>query len=361
MLSKISFLIFCCITLISCNSQQKNTTDLSLKEEQLFKDIYEIGRLVADKPIWKGYQYHNTKQYLIHTTEGTPDRAFLINPDTIPKGAIVIPIKKTGGLKVYQYNTIMDSVFNHINNGNGSFDFFYKINQEDYFIMPFNDNDLSPNNELLEISLHENFHIYQITQWTRNDKLNQNFKDFPITKELLELQILVTEVLKNLPKKLSKEESLDLLKQYVAIRTKEIEIDTTSVIEQHEFWQERIEGTAHYVEKMSFMNYFNLKDSKFQLDTRPPFIDIELYTREDVKRAVSQRYLYDVGASIIWLLNELGVEIEKMEEGLSPYHLAFSYLNLSKEDMYFYFHKAKSTNNWGKVKEQAEKLNNITE
>ena len=325
----------------------------------LFEQMKDLEKVYISKKIWKGYSYRAYPQYFVHRNAvGTLDRAFLINPVRIPPSAIRLDRKESMGLDVWRYDGHLAkadvALFGPF--GNELFEFDLLIGNVEHYLQVYTD-DLSRDSDdptqTVSFSIHENFHRYQ-NKWEWVPEAQQDFRNFPVQQKLLELQILCQEITKDLPlEKITKAAARNLLEQYVAIRTEEMNLDPTKgrLIKNHELYQEQMEGSARYIETMASLAVFD-RDS-FPSSFGYSLFEFHVETKEDVRGIVGQTVYYGTGASAIYLLDQVGYPIEEMEQGKTPYDLAKTYLALSPQQMNQALARAKSIPNWPAVQKLA--------
>lgn len=362
--SFIIFLLFSASILSSAEkcSQSSTTvgsTDLATPQDEfLFSHIKGLGDIYAKNEIWKGYAYHSYRQYLVHFTEKGPDRAFIINPPTPPKGAIRLDALEGKGLVVYRYDLRMQEAYDLVfgPEGNGTFEFTFDIEGNDYYLQAYSD-DLAEGSgdtsRAVSFSTHELFHRYQ-DNWEEVPGAKQDFDNFPLTRELLELQILCQEIMKELPSYPSEISALKkILRQYVAIRSKEMELDPTpdQLIRNHELYQEQMEGSPKYIETIGNMQFFTLSTQPVHFSYS--IFEFSIETKAEVRSMMGQSVYYGTGPGVIYILDRLGVNIEAMEQGKTPYDLAKAYLNRSKGEQDQALQEAKMIKNWPEIQAKA--------
>jgi hypothetical protein len=317
-------------------------------DRQLLRQIKGLGDIFAENKIWKGYDYRTYPQYLVHVTKEGPDRAFLINPPFLPPGALLLGKNENQGLeKVYRYDGMMQDAYKDLfgANGNEVFTFDFQIGIQAYYTQAYTDDLSAGMNDpsmTVSYSTHELFHRFQ-DEWEWVPDSKQDFDNFPITAELLELQILCQEVLKDLPdSRLDQQQIRALLQQYVAIRSREMQLDPTpdQLIKNHELYQEQMEGSARYIEVMSNQQFFSAQDYEARFGYS--LLEFWVESKEDVRGLVGQSVYYGTGGSTIYLLHRLGIPIEEMQLGKTPYQLASDYLQMSADDLESALQKAYS-------------------
>ncbi|HOY18589.1 MAG TPA: hypothetical protein PLC89_14885 [Haliscomenobacter sp.] len=362
--SFIVFLFFSASILSSAEKCSQSAPAVSSTElakpvdELLFSHIKGLGDIYARDEIWKGYAYNSYHQYLVHFTEKGPDRAFVINPPTPPKGAIRLDANEGKGLVIYRYDLRMKEAYDLVfgPDGNGTFEFTFDIAGNNYYLQAYSD-DLAEGSgdtsRAVSFSTHELFHRYQ-DNWENVPDSKQDFDNFPLTVELLELQILCQEIMKELPSYPSEISALKkILRQYVAIRSKEMELDPTpdQLIRNHELYQEQMEGSPKYIETMGNLQFFT--QSTVPVHFSYSIFEFSIETKAEVRGMMGQSVYYGTGPSAIYILDRLGVNIEAMEQGKTPYDLAKAYLNMSKSERDQALREAKMIKNWSEIQAKA--------
>jgi hypothetical protein len=359
------FFLFFCISILSSAEKCShpggtvNSTDLAKPvDELLFSQIKGLGDIYAKNEIWKGYPYNSYQQYLVHFTEKGPDRAFVINPPTPPKGAIRLDAQEGKGLAIYRYDLRIKEAYDLIfgPEGNGTFEFTFDIEGNNYYLQAYSDDlaeDSGDTSRAVSFSTHELFHRYQDT-WESVPGSNQDFDNFPLTVELLELQILCQEIMKELPSYPSEISALKkILRQYVAIRSKEMELDPTpdQLIRNHELYQEQMEGSPKFIETMGNMQFFTKSTNPVHFSYS--IFEFSIETKAEVRSMMGQSVYYGTGPGTIYILDRLGVNIEAMEQGKTPYDLAKAYLNMNKWEQDQALREAKMIKNWPEIQAKA--------
>lgn len=335
-----------------------NSADLATPvDELLFSHIKGLGDIYAKDEIWKGYTYKSYRQYLVHFTEKGADRAFVINPPTPPKGAIRLDAIEGNGLVIYRYDLRMKEAYDLVfgPEGNGTFEFTFDIEGNNYYLQAYSDDlaeDSGDTSRAVSFSTHELFHRYQ-DNWEEVPGAKQDFDNFPLTKELLELQILCQEIMKELPSYPTEISALKkILRQYVAIRSKEMELDPTpdQLIRNHELYQEQMEGSPKYIETMGNMQFFK---STTPVHFSYSIFEFSIETKAEVRGMMGQSVYYGTGPGAIFILDRLGVNIEAMEQGKTPYDLAKAYLNMNQGEQDQALREAKTIKNWLEIQAKA--------
>lgn len=346
------------LTIIGCSeSEPAGPGDTGSTSEAIdqtfFKQIKGFGDILAENKIWNGYAYNAVPQYVIYVSGSKAVRGFLINPGTPPSGATKLGDSENEGLNVYRYDSQMQEAYNVLfgTDGNQAFDFNFAVGNEKFYIQIYNDDETNAPHQGVDLSVHENFHAYQ-NNWQEIQSWVQQTPDFPVTQELVELQILCAEIFRGLPNTTTDAATARrLLSQYVAIRSRELAIDPSpgKLIRNMELPQEWSEGTAKYLEVMVHRQHFGT-DTKIMDYT---LLDIPPQSMKELKESTSFNILYNTGGAAIWLMRELGVTIEDMEQGKTPYDVASAYLNLSQSELDAALDEAKKHSRWGEIQTTA--------
>ena len=332
-------------------------TKLSVAEvdKSFFAQINGCAGALASSPFWSGYEYGKVPQYVIYVSGSRPNRAFIINPATTVSGAVKVGDADRNGLDVWQYNAKMQAGYDILfgANGNRAYDFDFEIDGKKYYVMVYTDKSVASPYESIDLSVHENFHAYQ-NSWTQIDSWNQDVPNFPITQELLEYQMLVGEIFRDMPNSTSdKAEMRKMLEQYVAIRSREVEIDPSAgkLIENFELVQEQTEGSAKYIEVMTHRSHF--KNNKPIADYG--LMELGPITRAEAQDLIAQTVTYNTGGTALYIMNQLGVDITQIRQGKTPYQLASAFLNMSESDRTAALAAAKQHSKWTAIKAEAAK------
>ncbi len=342
-------------------SNFEDQTNLTMPvDRELLRQIKGLGDLFAENNIWRGYNYQSYPQYLVHVTKAGPDRAFLINPQPVPYGALKLGKNEDQGLStVYRYDLKSQEAYHYLfgPEGNEVFTFNFRIQEQDYYLQAYTDDLSAGMNDpsmTVSYSTHELFHRFQ-DQWEWVPDATQDFDNFPITSELLELQILCQEVLKELPdSKLDEQQMRELLLQYLAIRTQELALDPSpgKLIKHHELSQEQMEGSAKFIEVMSNQGFFST--ANYEAKFGYSLLEFWVESKADVRSLVGQSVYYGTGGSAIYLLYRLGYPIEKMQEGKTPYELAMNFLKPTSTELSLALQKAYSSPQMPEIKSKVK-------
>jgi len=327
-------------------------------DESFFERLNKVGEEYKKNDIWKGYDFASMPQYLIYTTgaEGkeTAVRAFLLNPPKPIEDAKELQAKENKGLKVYRYDKVMEQGLDVLKKGNGFYDFDFVIEGQKFYLQLYKDNH-AQGHEDVALNIHENFHSFQ-NSWDFVPGFLQDQANYPLTKDLIALQLLTLQVLKGLPQDaLSKDKAMDLVKQYVAIRSREITLDpsATKLVKNMANFQEHGEGSAKYIE---------LRALREGLDSTDNFIpEFSGYgsetTAQELRFSFAFGIWYDTGAAITYLLDILDVNIEsEYAKGKTPFDVAENLVKLSDSEKAIALEKAQSQNDWISIQATAEEL-----
>lgn len=329
-------------------------------DESLFERINSVTASYKKNEIWKGYDsYATVSQYLIYVTGGEKDakaaRAFLINPKTTVSGATKLDQSESKGLDVYRYDGKMQEALEQLQKGNGAYDFDFVIDGQKYYLQLYRDGD-AEGHEDVALTTHENFHAFQFANWDFVPGALQDEANYPITKELLSLQMLSLDTLLNLPDTaLTKEKATDLLQQYVAIRSQEIALDPSSkkLVKNMANPQEQAEGSARYVEVMGLRD--GLKSNTTFVYPFSAHDELTITSKAALREAFAFGIWYETGAAATYLLDRLEVDIEKeFAAGKTPYDVAVATLKMSQADKDAALKKAQAGSNWSAIQAEAD-------
>lgn len=243
---------------------------------ELFKQLKGHVDYYAKGEFYTDFVLGEYPMYLIQTDGGTfsntgdPIKGFIFNPKEVLPEMKRLGNNESYGLNIYRYDDIVKKATQDLIAGNGLFKFGYTINnKKGYYLQTYGEAMVlgSNNSSAITTISHEAFHDMhqdhglQNPNWVRSEEWTQDRYNFPFTKELVELQILVSEIFIDFPNVTDKEILRDKLKQYVAIRSKELELDTSEkqLIRNMSLVQERIEGGAYLAEISAKRDYFGKK------------------------------------------------------------------------------------------------------
>lgn len=324
-------------------------------DENFFKQIKGYADAVATGDFWSGYDYRAVRQYLIYVSGNAPVRAYLLNAPSAPSGATKLAAGESAGLDIHRYDAKMQQAYDLLfgANGNQAYDFGFDIDGTKYYIQVYTDDQVAAPYEAINLSVHETLHEDQ-NSWTQLPNWNQDVDNFPLTEELVSLQMLVAEIFRDMPNTTTEKAKMrEMLGQYVAIRSREMAIDPSSgkLIENFELAQEQVEGSAKYLEVMAHRAHFG--DSKPIADYG--LMELGPTTKTEAKDHIAQTVTYNTGGVALYLLHELGVEIEKIRDGKTPYELASEFLAMSQSEKDAALAAAKQHPKWGAIQAEAKK------
>lgn len=337
-------------------SQTELATEL---DEHMFNQIKLGMDTVEREKLWAGYQYKNTPQYMIRVESDKPVTGFIINPQSEIDGAQKVGNNENKGLNIVRFDGQMIQAQDKLKQGNGIYDFDYEIDGKKYYLQSYQEKNTFTNNkpvsETAALSVHEVFHQFQSNHWQQPANYQQDEANYPLTAELLPLQMMTLELFKDLPDIQDKAKLKSILSQYVAIKSKEIEIDNSEkkLVRNMGLGQELYEGTARYVETLALRkNFDDKKQLKFVVTPTLPPLDTMARVRETFAFGI----FYDTGASVTYLLKELGYPVEDLGKGLYPFDAAKDMLKMSNTDLEQTLAKVKSHPKWVEIEKHASHL-----
>ncbi len=366
--------IACCL-MTSCEHEEVKPKPLSETQTeigkklsrdipQLDKDmIFQLAKLaetIQAENIWNGYEFHEKRMYFVHVDRNdNPVRGYIVNPHKNFAGAEKLPESLSHGLDIYEFDEVKGEMMQAINNSNGYYDLNYEFRGELYHPIKYSEYDVK-SRQTGTIAVHEVFHAFQGyygQRWRWIQGATQDSDNYPISNELVSLQVLSLAIMEEMPAVTELDKIREHLKMYVAIRSKEMELDFSSskLVKNMANPQERGEGTANFVEEYAYYHAF---------DKNYRFIDFEIHNIED-KYWQGERYVhgyftwsiwYDTGASAVYCLKKLGANMEsEMQKAKSPFDVAEALLNMSSQEKEQYLNKAKQEYNWNRCQRTANK------
>ena len=182
-----------------------------------------------------------------------------------------------------------------------------------------------------EFVMHEFFHHYQRGQWTV--VLGRNFKTYVYSARNLELAALEDRALRAAATAEDGAARLRAASHFAAIR-----LMRSARLAQvaHDEGQERIEGTARYLERRLGFDY--AEDGSFKLRTDPEEL-LRDAQRHGSDQGVRYYYaflrFYETGAVILRLLDLFGIDdyVSQIEAGKSPAQVLNAYLGVSRAEV----------------------------
>ena len=215
----------------------------------------------------------------------------------------------------------------------------------------------------VSVFYHELFHQYSVIKnyyrFTGENWI-QNIQQYPITEETLPLQLLLFDVMIDAYHAKSIAEKTAILQYYVSINHKLNEIDPTSnnLIKAHGFYQEKVEGTARYIEVYGTL--YSLDNNTIEDPTHgyEEFAD-NITSSGGVTTVYAFRMFYHIGAGVAHLLKELGfqnLDQAYMVPTNTPYSLSESLLNMNAQERENALAEAKSLYEWDALLERSKYL-----
>lgn len=351
-----------------------NTVDI---DTRLLGQIKKANDIFDANQIWNGYELKNFSMYLIHKNgEGKADRAIIINPQSQIEGMTALPQEESAGLNAFRYDAEADRALNLLNadDGNGLYDFDFKIEGKGYYIQVYADEEVvagenpttlpggffNPDNFTLaaiDFIIHENFHTYQDSWSASKVSISEqsNPQKVTLTKEILELRILNHQIFKDFPNgNLDKAILEEKLKQYIAIKAKEIELGAS--IESSDLLTETDEGSARFVEKMAIREIFPKRANE-------PFIkgtileDDYGVTKENLADIFGFALYYEIGASACYAISGIDKNfLEKLKEDQTIYQVAKDMYPLTTIELANSLQGAKDSVDWNAIQNKAQEF-----
>ena len=199
------------------------------------------------------------------------------------------------------------------------FMFQFELNGTNVFLMKYTDYSIDPFSSPLDEKwwplylTHEAFHNGQFQYWTQSYQ-GQDIEGYPLDQTHLALIMLEDAALKMA---VEETQTAEYLRYFLAVREERIRL--VPEVTQLDFEQERIEGTAQYIQhrlgELLQHPAYNLQSFAFQL----PYYAIG----ESNIRGIAAFYrFYATGATLGYLLDELEIPWkERVEQGESPYQV----------------------------------------
>lgn len=283
--------------------------------------------------VWKGYKFDTYPMYLVHRAKesAAPTRGFLISSREVA-GAKLIPEADAGGLKVYRYDAGLSKAQEALKKGNGVFEFEFDVEGHTHYLQAYTDAevDRTSGSSSIELAFHEVFHQFQFG-WTNPDGAVQEEDKYPLTQELLPLQLMTLAISKKMPGVTDTAEIDKYLSMYVAIRTEEIKQDPSpgKLVKNMANPQEAAEGSAKYVDFEVSKDLFDKFDATYDIGTTA-----SITSKADARSFFAWGIWYATGAAAIYMLKKKGVDVEAgLKAGKTPFDLATTSLNLTEAQM----------------------------
>ena len=301
-----------------------------------------------------------------------PDQGIFINPqDTYLELNTPITYEVDGYEEVplYRNDLLLEFAKNEINGGLWSFlqyggvDFFvYNITQEppsDFYSGYKNRN----GHFHASVFYHELFHTYSYFK-NRDLFMGENhvfdIVNYPINEETLPFQLLLFDVMIDAYHQDTLEQKTKILQYYVSIQHELNRLDPTpeNLIRKHGFYQEKIEGSARYIEVFSTLNSLDNNTVDDPTHGYKNYAD-NISNNSEVLTVYGFRMFYHTGAGALHLLNEL--EYPNLGEAMfiptnTPYDISESFLNMSEAERNVALEEAKTLYDWNALVERATYL-----
>ncbi|WP_156137148.1 hypothetical protein [Vibrio caribbeanicus] len=295
----------------------------------MLSQISKATQILKSENVWFDYgnYYANTPLYMLKDDgKGNSQKAYLIRPTKIGDDYQKLGHNENFGLDVYRYDTNMHLAADKLkpeNDGNTAYEFDYEFEGVKYYLQRYIDSEFIHDGETkpysIALNVHEMFHHYQSKNVKYPDWYKQDINNYPLDAKQIELKLITQKIFSGLPdKSLSKEALRKKLRQYVALTHKQMELDSTGLVRNMGLGQELFEGGAKYVE-VTTVNHLGDFDQTFVYDG---FDKIEFADHDQVKWQYAWGVFYDTGASVFWILNELGYDMSKLSTGTAPYYAA---------------------------------------
>ncbi|WP_159737673.1 hypothetical protein [Vibrio atypicus] len=300
----------------------------------MLSQISKAGKVLEENKVWFDYDkyYQDIPKYMVKSDDkGNPHKAFLINPKTTSSDYLLLGNNENHGLESYRNDSNMHLATDKLkpsNGGNTAYDFDYEFDGTKYYLQRYLNGELlyeeKPLPYSISLNVHENFHAYQIENFKFPAGYTQKIDEYPLNEEQIKLKLITQKILFGLPDKtIDKTTLTKKLKQYVALTHRQIELDSTGLVKNMGLGQELFEGGAKYVEVMT-VNEIGDFNKKFVFEG---YANLPLKTQDDVKWQYAWGIFYDTGAAAIWILDQLGYDLLKLETGITPYAAAVEILD----------------------------------
>lgn len=355
----------------STNTQLAHTTEL---DKTLFKQMHKAGE---HKTPWLGYDFKSVPMYLVHSKDTQPQNAYIFNPIKLYSGARHVNESESNGLKINQYYEGAVAAHDKLLAGNGMFEFYYKINDDIYYLQTYTDQQVNVDHILttpsITLAYHEAFHNYQAKNFKQPAHYSQldfdRLSEYPLSQYMLTLKLVVLDMFKGLPDaKLTKSEVKKLIQNYVILVDEMLRIDNSRIdgietgwIYKHALGQELYEGSAMMIDTLMSREVLSvMKEKRFNIYDPLKLDEAQYdYTKiQDNKSMVDYfafEMFYDSGSSIIWLLLQDGVDYKQFENGQYPYDIAKKAVNLNEQDADYALQELQNSTNWEKASEAAKR------
>jgi len=358
--------LLCLGLLFSCSKDDgddtnpnQDTVTMGEIDKTFFSQVKKSADEYDKNVIWNGYQFSKQSMYFVNVnSSGIPIRGFVINPSKVIDGMVKIPDTESNGLNLYRFDKEMNNLKDALANGNELFEFTHKIEGDSYYAQVYNETEVKDLTSI-SVAVHEVFHIYQIygNNWQDAEGLLQDEKNYPITSELLPLQIMIGKIAEKMPQETNTNRIKKYLEMYVAIRSEEMRLDPTpqNLVKNMANNQEDAEGSAQYIEYTNAYNVFpEFKDPFEQMHLE------NLTKPEHVRDLFAFGLWYGTGAAVIYMLDNQGVDYAKeIVTNKTPFDVANDFLNLDQTQKEKALQDAKDEFNWTEIVNESTRLLNL--
>jgi len=349
----------------------KNTSFTDEIDRAFFKQVKGFADIYDKKEIIDDFIFGEHPMYYIQTVggdffkTGNAIKGFVINPQSQIEGAQKLGANESFGLNIYRLDSFMKEAESKLKspNGNGFFSSFSFNGKGKYYLQKYSKNSVTGINKTSDITtaVHEAFHILhqsngaQNPNWEFSFNWTQDTKNFPFTKEIVELQMLTSEIFKEFPNITDKNIIRKKMKQYIAIASKELEIDPSQqkLIKNMALEQERIEGGAYYIESMAKHEFFNLKESFWG---NLYGIPIKAKSKNKLKKILSFGFFYESGASVMYGINFLDKSKTAKYNSKTPFEIISEMIPMTAAEKADALNEAKVSVNWKLIQEKTVEL-----
>lgn len=291
--------------------------------------------------VWVGYDFSSFPMYYIYREKdgSSPLRGFLVNaPDGIAD-AVKVAGADANGIKVFRYDAKMEDANEVLKKGNLVFEFDYDIDSNNHYLQAYNEDGVNRSGtSALELGFHEVFHKYQ-NDWGPIPGQIQDEDNYPINEQLLTLQLMLVEIARKMPGETDSANIDKYLSMYVAIRSKEMELDPTrdKLVKNMANAQESIEGTARYVDFTIAKGVFSNFDTSYE---EQPSGSIS--SKSEMRDYFAWGMWYGTGAAATYMLKQKGVNVEnEVEKGRTLFDIANATLALTDAQKNEFLERAK--------------------
>lgn len=405
-IKKLSLVILFALGLSACNESATTVkpttpttpnvigdTELANSVDEVFFKQLNVAMNTIDKDkLWPGYNLRTTPLYLIRATIDnmgqltSPETAFIVNPYNNISKDNTLGKNEAGPLNIVQYTDTMQAAADVLtgSNGNGTFEFDYKIKGNSHYLQTYSNQGVNVEFKLLSSDVgfiaHEAFHNYQGESFKDNSTAEQlnpmdtnELAKYPLNLNTITAQVYLLELFKAYPDIINKQDALSALQKYAVVVEAMLESDKpmehkTSKIYRHGLNQERIEGSAQYVDVFVEREILPLFKNKKYINNIPLAMDktheaeglgAKLLTKSNVIDYFAFEYFYSTGASVIFLLNTIGYDLKNIEKGELPYEAALTLSDLDVQERSYLIDEIKAGTAWKEAQKSAIRYTNL--